>query len=52
MPKNSELSVDVRQEIVSKFECGVTVRELGNQLKLPKSTIYYNITKYKKKTKV
>lgn len=48
MPKNRELSIEKRAEIITLHREGYTGREISNKIKIPQATIAYTIRRHSK----
>lgn len=47
MVKTAELQANIRTEIVTKFDLGISVINIGKEYNLSRQTVYYQIKKYK-----
>lgn len=52
MGKKSELSIEVRAEIVTKYNCGISVKDICEEYDLSRQTVHYQINKHKKTNSV
>ena len=48
MVKKSELSEVVKNEMVAKYNSGISVESISELYNVPQQTVHYQITKYKK----
>jgi len=50
MGKTKELSEFIKNEIIIKYNSGISLQNIIDLYKIPRATVYYHINKYKKHT--